>query len=133
MRYQNGHYHNGRYLMGLATMAAVALAAGAARADGDPALGKTAFGKCAACHSVKEGENKIGPSLHGVVGRPSHSIEGFSYSEPMKNYNVTWDPATLDHYLADPRGVVPGTKMIFVGLKKDDERANVIAYLETLK
>ena len=114
-------------------MAAVALIAGTARADGDPALGKTVFNKCAACHSVKQGENKIGPSLHGVVGRPSHSIEGFNYSEAMKNYNVTWDAPTLDHYLADPRGVVPGTKMIFVGLKKDDERANVIAYLETLK
>ena len=126
-------YPMGRYLVGLATMAAVAFASGTARADGDPALGKATFGKCAACHSVKEGENKIGPSLHGVVGRPSHSIEGFNYSEPMKNYNVTWDPATLDHYLADPRGVVPGTRMIFVGLKKDDERANVIAYLETLK
>ncbi len=122
-----------RYLLGLATIAAVGLTAGAARADGDPALGKTAFNKCAACHSIKEGENKIGPSLHGVVGRPSHSIEGFNYSEAMKAYNVTWDPATLDHYLTDPRGVVAGTKMIFVGLKKDDERANVIAYLETLK
>ena len=122
-----------RYLMGLTTMAAVALIAGTAQADGDPALGKTAFNKCAACHSVKPGENKIGPSLHGVVGRPSHSIEGFSYSDAMKAYNVTWDPATLDHYFADPRGVVSGTKMIFVGLKKDDERANVIAYLETLK
>ncbi len=126
-------YSMGRYLMGLATMAAVVLTVGTARADGDPALGKTAFTKCAACHSVNEGENKIGPSLHGVVGRPSHSIEGFNYSEPMKAYNVTWDAATLDHYLTDPRGVVPGTKMIFVGLKKDDERANVIAYLETLK
>ncbi len=122
-----------RYLLSLATIAAIGLTAGAARADGDPALGKTAFNKCAACHSIKEGENKIGPSLHGVVGRPSHSIEGFNYSEAMKAYNVTWDPATLDHYLADPRGVVNGTKMIFVGLKKDDERANVIAYLETLK
>lgn len=123
----------GRCLMGLAAMAAVALTAGTARADGDPALGKTAFNKCAACHSVKPGENKIGPSLHGVVGRPSHSIEDFNYSEPMKAYNVTWDAPTLDHYLTDPRGTVPGTKMIFVGLKKDDERANVIAYLETLK
>ncbi len=122
-----------RYLLGLATIAAIGMTAGAARADGDPALGKTAFNKCVACHSIKEGENKIGPSLHGVVGRPSHSIEGFNYSEAMKAYNVTWDPATLDHYLADPRGVVSGTKMIFVGLKKDDERANVIAYLETLK
>lgn len=122
-----------RYLLGLATVAAIGMTAGAARADGDPALGKTAFNKCVACHSIKEGENKIGPSLHGVVGRPSHSIEGFNYSDAMKAYNVTWDPATLDHYLADPRGVVSGTKMIFVGLKKDDERANVIAYLETLK
>jgi cytochrome c len=122
-----------RYLMGLATVAAVALSVGTARAEGDPALGKTVFNKCAACHSIKAGENKIGPSLHGVVGRPSHSIEGFSYSEPMKAYNVTWDASTLDHYLADPRGVVQGTKMIFVGLKKDEDRANVIAYLETLK
>jgi cytochrome c len=122
-----------RYLVGFAIIAAVGLTASAARADGDPALGKTAFNKCAACHSIKEGENKIGPSLHGIVGRPAHSIQGFSYSEPMKAYNVTWDAPTLDHYLADPRGTVPGTKMIFPGLKKDDERANVIAYLETLK
>lgn len=122
-----------RYLMGLATLAAVALITGTARADGDPALGKAVFSKCAACHSVKEGENKIGPSLHGVVGRPSHSIENFNYSAAMKGYDVIWDPATLDHYLADPRGVVSGTKMIFVGLKKEDDRSNLIAYLETLK
>jgi cytochrome c len=122
-----------RYLMGLATLVAAGLAANAAWAEGDPALGKAAFNKCAACHSIKPGENKIGPTMHGIVGRPAHSIEGFSYSEPMKAYNVTWDAATLDHYLTDPRGTVPGTKMIFVGLKKDDERANVIAYLETLK
>ncbi len=126
-------YPMGRYLMGFMTLAAVALAVGTARAEGDPALGKTQFNKCAACHSIKAGENKIGPSMHGIVGRPAHSIEGFSYSDAMKNYNVTWDTATLDHYLTDPRGTVPGTKMIFVGLKKDDERANLIAYLETLK
>ncbi len=122
-----------RYLTGLAIIAAMGLSSGAARADGDPALGKTVFNQCAACHSVKEGENKIGPSLHGIVGRPSHSIANFNYSEAMKGYNVTWDPATLDHYLTDPRGTVPGTRMIFVGLKKEDQRANVIAYLETLK
>ena len=115
-------------------LAIAALCAGPAFADdGDPAAGKTAFGKCAPCHSVKEGENKIGPSLYGVVGRPSHSIETLNYSAPMKAYDVTWDVPTLDHYLVDPRAVVPGTKMIFIGLKKDDERANVIAYLETLK
>ena len=109
------------------------LMAGAAQAEGDPALGKTQFNKCAACHSIKPGENKIGPSLHGVVGRPSHSIEGFNYSEAMKAYNVTWTDEELSKYLENPRGVVAGTKMIFVGLKKEDERANLIAYLDTLK
>jgi cytochrome c len=102
-------------------------------ADGDPAAGKTVFAKCGICHSVKEGENKIGPSLYGVVGRKSHSEPGYTYSEAMKAYDVTWDPETLNHYLVDPRKVVVGTKMIFLGLKSDEDRANVIAYLETLK
>lgn len=110
-----------------------AFAGAAARAEGDPALGKAQFNKCAACHSIKPGENKIGPSLHGIVGRPAHSIEGFSYSDAMKAYNVTWTDEELNKYLENPRGVVAGTKMIFVGLKKEDERANLIAYLNTLK
>lgn len=118
---------------GVVFAAAMGLLTSAAHAEGDPAAGKTQFNKCGICHSAKQGENKIGPSLYGIVGRPSHSIDNFNYSDAMKNYNVTWDQATLDHYLADPRAVVPGTRMIFVGLKKDDERANLIAYLETLK
>ena len=117
----------------LTAVALAALTAGAARAEGDPALGKVQFNKCAACHSIKPGENKIGPSMHGIVGRPSHSIEGFNYSEAMKAYNVTWTEAELNTYLENPRGVVAGTKMIFVGIKKEDERANLIAYLATLK
>lgn len=114
-------------------LASAALAPGAARAEGDAEAGKTVFAKCGICHSAKQGENKVGPSLWGVVGRPSHSIEGFNYSDPMKAYTVTWDEPTLDHYLTDPRAVVPGTRMIFPGLKKDEDRANVIAYLATLK
>lgn len=110
-----------------------AILADAARAEGDPAAGKTVFNKCAICHSIKPGENKIGPSLFGLVGRPSHSVPGFNYSEPMKAYDVTWDPATLDHYLVDPRKTVPGTKMIFPGIKDETERSNLIAYLATLK
>ena len=86
-----------------------------------------------ACHSPKQGENKVGPSLYGVVGRPSHSIVSYNYSAAMSAYNVTWDPPTLDHYLVNPRGVVSGTKMIFAGLKTEQDRANVIAYLSTLK
>ena len=104
-----------------------------AHAEGDPVAGKTAFGKCAVCHSVKPGENKIGPSLFGIVGRPSHSVPNFNYSDAMKAYTVTWDRPTLDHYLIDPRQTVPGTKMIFPGVKNETERSNIIAYLEGLK
>ena len=113
--------------------ALLAMHASAALADGDAAAGKTVFAKCGICHSIKEGENKIGPSLFGIVGRPAHSITTFNYSPAMAAHNVTWDAATLDQYLADPRAVVPGTKMIFPGLKSEQDRANVIAYLATLK
>ena len=117
------------------TMVATTLAwgAGPALAQGDPAAGKTAFNKCAACHAVTPATNKIGPTMHGVVGRKAAAVEGFNYSEPMKAYGVTWTQAELDKYLAAPRETVKGTKMIFAGLKNDAERANVIAYLETLK
>jgi len=114
-------------------MAALLTPAGPARAEGDAAAGKAAFNKCGVCHSVKAGENKVGPSLAGIVGRPSHSIETFNYSPAMKGYDVTWDEPTLDKYLIDPRASVPNTKMIFPGLKNETERRNLIAYLATLK
>ena len=120
-------------LAALVAMSVAMLGAGPALAQGDPAAGKTAFNKCAACHAVTPGTNKIGPSMHGVVGRKAAAVEGFAYSEPMKAYDVSWTQAELDKYLAAPREVVKGTKMIFAGLKNDTERANVIAYLETLK
>jgi cytochrome c len=117
----------------LALVGALTVVAGAARADGDAAAGKAVFNKCAACHSPAQGVNKIGPSLFGVVGRHSASIADFSYSPAMKATNWDWTPEQLNKYLVDPRGVVPGTKMIFPGLKSDADRANVIAYLATLK
>ena len=99
----------------------------------DVEAGKIAFKKCALCHTAEAGKNKIGPSLFGVVGRKSGSVDNFSYSEAMKNFDHTWDTETLDTYLADPRTVVAGTKMIFPGIKDKTERDDVIAYLETLK
>ena len=99
----------------------------------DVEAGKVAFKKCALCHTTEPGKNKIGPSLFGVVGRKSGSVDNFSYSEAMKNFDHTWDAESLDTYLADPRAVVPGTKMIFPGIKDKTERDDVIAYLETLK
>jgi len=99
----------------------------------DVEAGKTAFKKCALCHTTEPGQNKIGPSLFGIVGRKSATVENFNYSEAMKKFDHTWDEATLDEYLADPRGTVPGTKMILPGIKDKTERDDVIAYLETLK
>jgi cytochrome c len=99
----------------------------------DVEAGKTAFKKCALCHTTEAGKNKIGPSLFGVVGRQSAGLENFNYSEGMKKFEHAWDEQTLDLYLTDPRGTVPGTKMIFPGIKDKAERDDVIAYLETLK
>ena len=109
------------------------LASSAALAGGDAAAGKTVFAKCAICHSNQAGKTLLGPSLFGVVGRHSASLPGFAFSEAMKKVDKTWDEATLEAYLADPKAMVPGTKMTFAGLPNADDRANVIAYLATLK
>ncbi|MGO9392588.1 c-type cytochrome [Rhodoblastus sp.] len=118
-------------------VSAIALAslsfASAASAAGDADAGKKVFNKCAVCHTAVAGKNGLGPSLFGVVGRPSASAPGFNYSDAMKGAGKTWDDATLDAYLADPKAVVPGNKMAFAGLPKPEDRANVIAYLATLK
>jgi cytochrome c len=99
----------------------------------DVEAGKTEFKKCALCHTTEAEKNKIGPSLFGIVGRKSATLDNFNYSEAMKKFDHVWDEETLDKYLADPRGTVPGTKMIFPGIKDKTERDDVIAYLETLK
>ncbi len=98
---------------------------------GDAAAGAKVFKKCQACHSIVAADgNKIGPNLHGVIGRTSGTQEGFSYSEAMKSSGLTWDEATLEKYLRDPKGFVPKNKMAFAGLKKDSDLANVLAYLK---
>lgn len=96
---------------------------------GDATAGKTVSMKCVACHSFAAGQNKIGPALAGAVGRKAGTAPGFAYSPAMKASGLTWDAATLDRYLANPRGVVPGTKMIFAGIPAPADRANLIAYL----
>src|SRR3954470_24711430 len=104
------------------------------RAAGDAEAGKAAFNRrCAVCHSVAEGQNKVGPSLHGVVGRASGSAPNFNYSPAMKSAGKTWDAASIDTYLQDPKAYVPGNRMILVGLKDEAERQNIIAYLATQK
>jgi cytochrome c len=101
----------------------------AADATAGQAVFKT---QCAICHSPLEGKNMVGPSLFGVVGRGSGSIEGFHYSAANKSADITWTPEVLDKYLSAPREVVPGTIMTYAGLKDDTKRADLIAYLATL-
>ena len=111
--------------------AAVALA-GPALADGDAAKGEKVFNKCKACHSVEAGKNKVGPSLHNLIGRTPGTAEGFKYSKAMEEFGKdhVWDDETLHTYLEKPKDVVKGTKMAFVGLKKEKDRDDVIAYLK---
>ena len=110
----------------LAGSATAALAA-------DPAAGEKIFkAQCGICHAVVAGENRIGPTLFGVVGRPAGSVPGFNYTADHKKLGVTWDAATLDKYLTNPRAMVPDTSMVYAGLKNDAERADVVAYLGTL-
>jgi len=89
--------------------------------------------QCATCHAVQAGQNKIGPSVAGIVGKKAASVPGFEYSDAMKDANVTWTEDNLAKYLADPKGFVPGGKMVFAGLKKPDDVQAVIDYLKTLK
>lgn len=99
----------------------------------DLAAGEKAFKKCMSCHSVKDGENKVGPHLFGIVERPVASVEGFKYSEAMKAKGGTWTREALDTYLTNPRADLPGTNMSFMGLKKPEERAALIDYLAAQK
>ena len=92
----------------------------------------TVFNQCAACHSTERGEHGIGPSLAGVFGRRAGTAAGFEFSQAMKDSGLTWNQANLDRYLADPRGVVPGTTMAYNGIKDAAQRQAVINYLKTL-
>lgn len=98
---------------------------------GDAAAGETVFAQCRTCHLVEEGKNGVGPSLYGIVGRESGTIAGFNYSDANANSGVTWTPEVLFEYLEAPREFMPGTRMAFPGLKDAQDRADVIAYLQT--
>ena len=101
-------------------------------ASADVGKGSKVFGKCKACHKVEPGANATGPSLYGVVGRGIDTEPGFSYSGNLLQVGDTWTPEALDHFLTNPKAAAPGTAMSFAGLKKAEDRANVIAYLDSL-
>lgn len=119
-----------RRLRAVCAALALVVAAGAAHADGDAARGEKKFEECATCHSLMDGQNGVGPSLHSLFGRKAAAIADFRYSAPMRRSGITWTAKTLDEFLADPQKVVAGNRMPFAGLLDAGDRADLIAYLE---
>ena len=111
-------------------MAGMIALAGQAAAEGDAAKGEKLYKRCGTCHSLEAGKKKIGPTLAGLFGREAGSVEGFKYSKAMASSDVVWDEETLNEYLTNPKKFIPKNKMAFRGLKKDQQRADLIAYLK---
>ena len=114
-------------------LAALAISTTTASAEGDAAAGETVFKKCQACHTLAEGgANKVGPNLWGVMGSTAGARDtGFKFSKAVVDSGIVWTDENLDQYLADPRGFIKGNRMAFAGIRKEEDRANVIAYLKS--
>tara|TARA_B100001564_G_C20227918_1_gene484708 strand:+ start:94 stop:474 length:381 start_codon:yes stop_codon:yes gene_type:complete len=108
------------------------LSATSALASGDVTAGEKVFKKCKACHVVDAEKHKTGPHLVNIMGRAAGSVDGYKkYSKAMKSSGIVWNEETLDGYLEKPKAYVKGTRMVFAGLRKESDRANVIAYLKS--
>ena len=125
-----------RKSLGLITVA-LSLGAAPGFADGDPEEGEAVFRKCKTCHQVGEGAaNRVGPALNGIVGALAGQSPDYRYSDALMEAaegGLTWDEESLGSYLANPKELIPGTKMSFAGLRKEDDIENVIAYLATFE
>ena len=111
-------------------IAALTMSAGAAVAQ-DLAAGETSFKKCLPCHAVgPAAKNKVGPELNGLEGRHSGAVQGYNYSAANKNSGITWDEAQFLDYIKDPKAKIPGTKMVFAGLKNEKEAKSLWAYID---
>jgi cytochrome c len=116
-----------RLVWSAAVLAAMPAVAAAQEAES----GKVVFNKCRACHQVGEGAKQmVGPVLNGLVGRKAGTVEGYNYSAANKNSGIVWDEPTFREYIKDPRAKIPGTKMVFAGLKDEQEISDLFAYLK---
>lgn len=100
-------------------------------AEADPSRGERLWRQCAACHALEEGRNGTGPTLYAVVGRGKGDVEGYNYSDVFTDNPDVWTEENLSHFLENPRGYAPGTKMAYAGMRAAEDRANLIAYLAT--
>lgn len=116
----------------LAAVVMVPFTFAAAHAEGDAAMGKKQFAPCSACHTVEaDGANKVGPNLHGIFGKKAGTNHAeFTYSDALKKSGITWDEAKINEYITKPSALIPGNKMAFMGIAKEEVRANIVAYLK---
>ncbi len=119
------------FAIGILALGSVTFAS-VSHAEGDAAKGKKLFNRCKACHTLENGgANRTGPNLHGLFGSTAGTHEGYkSYSDALKSSGVVWTEETIDKWIENPRTFIPGSKMIFVGLRKPEQRADIIAYLK---
>jgi len=127
---------NEEHHMKTSTLSALIVVTSLATATGalaqDAAAGKSSFNKCLACHAIGEGaKNKVGPVLNGLDGRHSGSFEGYSYSDANKNSGITWGKDVFLEYIKDPKAKIPGTKMVFAGIKNEKEANDLWAYVSS--
>ena len=127
---------NEEHHMKISTLSALVVITSLAAASGalaqDAAAGKTSFNKCLACHAIGEGaKNKVGPELNGLDGRKSGTVEGYSYSDANKNSGITWGKDVFLEYIKEPKAKIPGTKMVFAGIKNENEANNLWAYVSS--
>lgn len=101
------------------------------QAAADPEHGEQVFRRCQACHALEPGQNKVGPSLHDIMEQPAGHVEGFAYSDALKQSGLVWNDETMSEWLKNPKKLVKGTKMAFPGLRKDEDINDVIEYIRT--
>jgi cytochrome c len=114
-----------------AAIALLLFSTAAAGHAADLDAGKVVFNRCKVCHTLESGgRNTLGPNLHGIYGRKAGVIDGFQYSDALKKSEIVWDDETLAHYLSDPKQAIPGNRMAFPGIKKEQEMEDLLAYLK---